>query len=1332
MASCGQSCSSSDVVDCVVINKTVQHILPEIITALKDEIKTYNHYLKDLSGDGVVYSYPDRILHKPFLRLSNGEIPPPNSDAILRTQRKEHNLSDVRATSCKKWLKKELISLVKSVSTCVRNRRIQILEDRRDLLLKKVSKTCKKQPSSKTCLSNSVSSVESSQSLLEELQDCESKLYQTHLMSSTPPKWLISTLANMAFNDSGGYASQDVFWKNHGHKFSNKSSYSQSVRNWYELLSSADSIISLSDWTEISNLESKTRIDDVNARLTWIHRLQPNVNRSKWSAEEDKRLTELVEEFGEYGRWEEISKVLNTNRTAFICLQRWQTVLNPNFHMYRKWSTSEDTALIDILKKLLQFYSPGLMDWDIVSAHHSTRSASECRSRAPVICSAFKNVNPKVQSVLDPNISQSINPQVSTVYRPFSLAEDLQLLMAVQRYGIAGGRVGHGGGIGIGSWALVTTALPGRSASSCRKRYLELCEQFQPWTCYEDHNLYHLVLSYGPYASMGCWRTGPSLQIFTNLLPYFPGRSAHSLQSRFKTLRRWAILWYNLREQITGRLEDSFSCNPLSPLEQNILLYSPFATQFVAQLKNAGVPDPETEAYRIITTWKLSKDPVKSSSYTWSHKDWKPNQIDIDFMQFLDDLVSGILIQQHTPTNNNTNETTIASHSNQLNNSDKQGLCNEVNETRINLTPEISEQNTSFKQLTFSESKWIIHQTQIKHVIVGPVRRYLATMAGARVSNSAHQSSSVFMHHRNLTAGHNSIHITHRRKGNRASLLLRKEHLFWMTLDQVMCDPKVKSSLQQINKISMLRTAAPFIARQMVLRFSHKSFTQTVCQQQKGYKVAYTSLRIRKRGRCKRNLRKKIFEKNSKKNQNDLESCHNERQISITEDNSLFKDNLSSLTSTFAASSSAILCTDETMTTAEATTASSIATTTDTVKTTTTDVSATTNVIASTSNSCNATTDKNTVELTESKRKLLVQIHSILKAFERKKYNSSNAYVLSTNIWSRRMKATEPNAVNQDRFIPPIMRDLPSNIGIRLFHQPELINKRCLEIARSCLQNGLNLCTDKTESSKKIDVVKQCTVDQSISCTTSSDTVDLQLIQPKKVHILPPNYATILGFKSLLMHLSTLLEKEKGKFSQFTELRRLFCAYPGQTITDEEFEKKLDEFKSSTMFGRPIFNVARTLLSSKYTDFINRSLALLLWPALLASIPAKSFMEDAKRHWQEAYEHSVAKYPQENDEEIAEIQEDDTIAPVNRPKRKRRKQDYFMNIPNKRLKRNHNYNALLNFVGSRVDWAKRINGTMTFTITSEDGELLQVTLPNEIKILYSCGFKPDSFLNLRK
>ncbi|VDQ02349.1 unnamed protein product [Trichobilharzia regenti] len=264
----------------------------------------------------------------------------------------------------------------------------------------------------------------------------------------------------------------------------------------------------------MSSDKGKTSVSDVNARLLWIHRLQPNINRSKWPDEEDKRLTELVKEYGEYGRWDEICKALNTNRTPFACIQRWQTVLNPNFTLYRSWSTSEDTALMDILKNLLNSYPPGIMDWDIVSAYHPTRSTNECRSRAPAICAAFQNIVPKLLDVVDRDISDNsqIKNQVYISSGPFSLQEDLQLLMAVQRYGTAGGRIGHGGGTGVGSWALVTTAVPGRSASSCRKRYLELCEQFQPWTCYEDHKLYNLVLNYGPYIPIGSWNTCPTLR----------------------------------------------------------------------------------------------------------------------------------------------------------------------------------------------------------------------------------------------------------------------------------------------------------------------------------------------------------------------------------------------------------------------------------------------------------------------------------------------------------------------------------------------------------------------------------------------------------------------------------------------------------------------------------------------------------------------------------------------------------------------------------------------------------------------------------------------------
>ncbi|TNN11811.1 Myb-like protein isoform 2 [Schistosoma japonicum] len=1134
MALCEQGRNNSSVINCVVINKTVQHILPEIISTIRDEIKLFNHYLKDLSGDYIVSNSADRMLHKPFLRLSNGENPPPNSDTILRIQRKEYNLSDVRATSGKRWLKKELISLIKAVSTCVRSRQIQILENKRDILLSKVSKTCRRKSKSKTShVDTSVSSVESSHSLLAKLEDCESKLFQTHLMSSAPPKWLVSALASTALSDSNGCLSVDIFKKDYGHKLRNENSYSQSAKSWYELLSSADNIISSSDWTEISNLASKTYVSDVNARLTWIHRLQPNINRSKWSAEEDKRLTELVGEFGEHGCWEEISKVLNTNRTAFTCFQRWQTVLNPNFRMYRPWTTSEDTALMDILKNLLKFSSPGLMEWDVVSAYHPTRSANECRSRAPMICAVFQNVIPKAQEIVDPYTSstQSTNSQVSSSCAPFSLAEDLQLLMAVQRYGIAGGRVGHGGGIGVGSWALVTTALPGRSAFSCRKRYFELCEEFQPWTYDEDYKLYHSVLSFGPFTSMGCWKTGPSIQIFTNLLPYFPGRSAHSLQSRFNTLRRWARLWCELRLQITGRSDDLVSCNSSPSLERNILLYSPFATQFVTQLRNAGVSDPETEAYRILTTWKTLKEPVKSD-YIWSNNDWKPDSIDRDFTQLLDELVSGVLIQRLQP-NNNSEKTDIISHSSSLSNPGEQHEQN--HEMQMNATSEVANQSATFKRLSFSESKWIIHQTQMKNVLVGPVRRCLTVMAGIRVSDFVHQPSSMLTRRRDYTTGHNSTRITRQCKENRALLLLRKEHLFWMILDQVMRDPKVKLSLQRINKISMLKTAAPFIARQMVLHFSHKPLASTFSEHRNELKKGHTNLSLRKSRRCKKALRSKLLEKYLKKFHDQSNSSHIRAQVLLARRKSLYKDKMSpssdliSLpTSTTTATSSVVLYTGET----------TVGTTVCSTSTTTVaDANICTADVITASNSNAAIADKHLTELTEEKRRLLLEIHNILKAFGRKRYNSHSAYALSTNFWSRRLKPVEVSTNKHERYMPPIIRDLPPTLAVRFFYEPELLSTRCMTIARSCLTNGLDIHTNETNRSDSINLSDD---QPSFECTASLNLTDSQLSNLKKAHILPPNYATILGFKSLLMHLSTLLEKEKGKFSQFTELSLVF------------------------------------------------------------------------------------------------------------------------------------------------------------------------------------------------
>ncbi|CAH8457249.1 unnamed protein product [Heterobilharzia americana] len=1296
-----QACSSEDVVDCVIVNKTVQHILPEIIASIKDEIKTFNRYLKDLSGDYMVSCNPDRILHKPFLKLSNGEVPPPNTDTVLRTQRKEWNLSDVRSVSAKRWLKKELIFLIEAVATCVRNRQIQILEDKRDLLLSKISKTYKRQSGSeRTCKQDSISSMESSHSLLSELQECESKLYQIHLMPKKPPKWLVSAIANMGFKESEESTFQDIFKNNGVHKLRSDSSCRQSAQNWYELLSSADSIISPTNWIEISNIQGKNCINDNNARLTWIHRLQPNINRSKWSKEEDKRLTELVREFGESGRWEEICKALNTNRTVLACFQRWQTVLNPNFIMYRPWSTTEDTALMDILKNLLKVYSPGLMDWDIVSAYHPTRSRSECRSRAPIICPAFHNIVPKVEGVSDRTASviPRKNNQASSLLNSFSLAEDLQLLMAVQRYGIAGGRVGHGGGIGIGSWALVTNALPGRSASSCRKRYVELCEQFQPWTCYEDQKLYRLVLNYGPYVSMGCWRTGPSLQIFTNLLPYFPGRSTYSLQSRFRTLRRWARLWYELREKIPTTLEDSLSSNSAPTSEQSILLYSPFAAQFVSQLKNSGVPDPETEAYRILTTWKTIQTSVKST-YSWAKSDWKPNQIDEDFIQLLGELASGVLVQQHLNVDHSC-DTNITSYQSQLNNT--VGLeVNTINhETRLNTVIELSDQDKTFERISFSESKWLVYQTQMKHVLAGSVRKCLSVMAGIPASHSRRESSStstfssVSTRRRNFML-HNSSQIVNRNRENQALLLLHKEHLFWMTFDQIMHNPKVVSSLKQITKISMLRNAAPFIARQMVSRLSHKSTAQTIPKRRKENRTSCFSLPSRGSGRCKRYLRKKLFEKYTISHSQNVNNSLPKNDVNIP-------SNSVSPSTSVNVTTPSIITVNVNDATAMKTgiAAATTAVTTTTTTTTNTVTVNTTDVINSGNNSGSLT------GMTESRRRLLLEIQSILKRYERKPYNSMSTYALSTNIWSRGSRTSQTNVSKQERFIPPILRGLPPEIGFQVFCEPELLSTRCLEIARSCLSNGLGISPDEMKVSKRSSNSTNVTMNQSVSL----DANESQRSQPNK---------------------------EKGRFSQFVELRQLFCALPGQNASDEEIRKRIEDARSSTLFGRPIFNVARTLLSPKYTDFINRSLALLLWPALFANIPAKVFMENAKHHWQEALEYSLANAPEPKDKDVGNAENVQNVTDNNthiprKSRQKRRRRDYPIKIPYKRFRKGYNFTAGRLFAGSRVDWAKRTNSSTTFTVTGEDGELVPITLPDQIKILYACGFRPESFLNLKK
>lgn len=56
------------------------------------------------------------------------------------------------------------------------------------------------------------------------------------------------------------------------------------------------------------------------------HRAKKNINKGRWSKEEDARLKELVEEYNE--RWDKISEHF-PDRSDVQCQQRWTKVVNP-------------------------------------------------------------------------------------------------------------------------------------------------------------------------------------------------------------------------------------------------------------------------------------------------------------------------------------------------------------------------------------------------------------------------------------------------------------------------------------------------------------------------------------------------------------------------------------------------------------------------------------------------------------------------------------------------------------------------------------------------------------------------------------------------------------------------------------------------------------------------------------------------------------------------------------------------------------------------------------------------------------------------------------------
>ncbi|KAF5804849.1 putative transcription factor MYB family [Helianthus annuus] len=202
---------------------------------------------------------------------------------------------------------------------------------------------------------------------------------------------------------------------------------------------------------KITHEEIKSFLKDVRWKdlaSIWRNCEDPLINHGPWTTNEDKKLLLIVSNRG-ISNWIEIASELNTNRTPFQCLSRFQRSLNASI-IKNEWTPSEDEEL----RKAVAEY--GETNWQLVASTLEGRTGTQCSNRW----------------------KKSLNPQRERVgkWDPY---EDKCLKVVVSLFGAK-------------NWNKIAKFVPGRTQVQCRERWvncLDPCLNMDEWTGEEDMKL---------------------------------------------------------------------------------------------------------------------------------------------------------------------------------------------------------------------------------------------------------------------------------------------------------------------------------------------------------------------------------------------------------------------------------------------------------------------------------------------------------------------------------------------------------------------------------------------------------------------------------------------------------------------------------------------------------------------------------------------------------------------------------------------------------------------------------------------------------------------------
>ncbi|XP_031845132.1 proximal sequence element A Pbp95 [Nomia melanderi] len=215
------------------------------------------------------------------------------------------------------------------------------------------------------------------------------------------------------------------------------------------------------DWFKISSIYFEDVHSPLDCRVMWNVFLHPEINKSCWSKSEDVKLKEITKQH-KFQNWDNIAEELNTNRSAYQCFIRYNTIRKLPKIRNCIWEHREDDRLLKLVKI---FQIGNFIPWGEVASWMPNRTKQQAYFRW----------------------TYSLTPYLTK--GRFSKSEDNLLKDAVTKYGT--------------NFRKISAALmPNRSTVQLHDRYQTLTsnqiENWNVWSLAEDSKLLELFECFGP------------------------------------------------------------------------------------------------------------------------------------------------------------------------------------------------------------------------------------------------------------------------------------------------------------------------------------------------------------------------------------------------------------------------------------------------------------------------------------------------------------------------------------------------------------------------------------------------------------------------------------------------------------------------------------------------------------------------------------------------------------------------------------------------------------------------------------------------------------------